>query len=213
MPVRTSRENSKRNRLSPTAQAPSDSSDVSNGSVSEASALQSTPGVSDDTQQPTLSPPSSQDEDDESSESDVSDTSSEESSSDDDEEDEEEEIITLGGPKKPEIDPKRIMEEASKIHARLQELIPKLRQANAELAEKGPSANMEDVGDDEQHIEMDLGLGVLEEKHEEEGDALNEAGGKDTTPQEEESKPDVIQSLLGANKDHAPPSIEEVDGV
>lgn len=75
----------------------------------------------------------------------------------------EEEVVTVGGPKKPRINPK-ILSNAQDLQARLKSFLPQLQQANTELAAKGPGLSMEDVEDDEQHIEMNLGLGVLETK-------------------------------------------------
>lgn len=224
MPVRTRREDSKRTRLSRTAQVPSDSSEISTCSVSEASALQSTPGMSEENRQSSFSSVSALDDDH--SESSVSESSSDDNSSSsedhDVEQDEEEEIVTLGGPMKPWDDPKRVLEEAHKLQCRLQELLPKLNNANRELAKKGATLSMEEVDDDEQHIEMNLGLGVLEEQHNsDDEDALNEGQavprneascGKDDAARESESETDVMRSLLGTDKNHEKPGIEEVEG-
>ncbi|KAF2161386.1 hypothetical protein M409DRAFT_28120 [Zasmidium cellare ATCC 36951] len=217
IPVRTRNAEPKRTRLSPTSNAPSDSSDDStNCSATEAAALQSTPETSDMNRQSSLSSVSAGDE--EEPESDVSETATDDDSSEEEEEDEsEEEIVTLGGPKRPEIDPKRVLEEAHKLHTRLQQLLPKLRKANQHLAENGSALNIENVGDNEQHIEMNLGLGVLEgqQDSDEEDLVIKESSGgredgKDATS-EVKGQPDAMQSLLGAEQ-KVQPSIEEVKG-
>lgn len=212
MPVRCRTTESKRRRSSSTARVPSDCSDVS--TVSGASALQSTPGASDDRTESSLSSISAGD--DEVSEGDSSETATDDSSDDDEEEDvSEDEIVTLGGPKRPQIDPKRVLEEAQKLQARLQELLPKLRKANEHLAEKGGSLNIEDVGDNQQHIEMNLGLGVLEEQQDsEDEDAVikESSSGTNHTVQESTCGTDVMQSLLGADQNQPRPGIEEVGG-
>ncbi|KAK4505529.1 hypothetical protein PRZ48_003492 [Zasmidium cellare] len=213
IPVRTRAPEPKRSRLSPSAKIPSDSSDVS-CSVSEASALQSTPEGSNTIRQ--SSPSSVSADDEESSDSDGSDTPSDDSSSEDEDEDEsEDEIVTLGGPKKPAIDPKRVLEEAHKLYARLQEIMPKLRQANSNLAENAGALNIENVKDGERHIEMNLGLGVLEEQQDsdEEEPVIKESlDGQDDVAQEPKSRPDAMQSLMGADQNSVRPSIEEVAG-
>jgi hypothetical protein len=96
--------------------------------------------------------------------SNVTSSSSSSSSSEEDEDGEEdEEIVTLGGPKKPRINP-GVLSNAQDLQARLKSFLPQLQQANNELAAKGAGLSMEDVEDDEEHIEMNLGLGVLESK-------------------------------------------------
>lgn len=54
------------------------------------------------------------------------------------------------------------MTYAAQLRARLQKFIPELQKANNDMALQATRLNMEDVGDDEPHIEMNLGLGVLE---------------------------------------------------
>lgn len=79
----------------------------------------------------------------------------------------------------------------------------KMQQANSELAAKGAALSMEDVGDDEQHIEMSLGLGVLEEQRD--GDAESESG-----EEGEQQDSDVMQTLLGLAGEQKRYTVEEV---
>lgn len=56
---------------------------------------------------------------------------------------------------------------ASSLHSRLQNLLPQLQRANAELERSGDvnSSRVDEISDDaEQYIEMDLSLGVLTEQ-------------------------------------------------
>jgi Domain of unknown function (DUF4598) len=48
------------------------------------------------------------------------------------------------------------------LKSRLAAFLPQMREANQNL---GSAAQIDDISDDEQHIEMDLSLGVLEEKN------------------------------------------------
>ncbi|KAH9828921.1 zinc finger protein AEBP2-like [Teratosphaeria destructans] len=143
------------------AEQRSDSSAASSTAISEDSAMQSTPSASDQpSRHSSFSSMQPSVEDDR--ESSLS-SSSEEPSDDDDSE---EEVITIGGPKKPEIGANGLVGGASDLQARIAALLPQLAAANRELEREGQNHSMEDVQDGEQHIEMDLGLGVLEEQGE-----------------------------------------------
>jgi hypothetical protein len=96
-------------------------------------------------------------EDDEST-SDDSDSVNEDT---DEEEDREENLSIL---QKPTIDPHYVIAYAKELRDKLQAFLPQLQNANRELASNAADLNMETVGDDEQHIEMDLRLGVLEQQ-------------------------------------------------
>ena len=155
---RPRRENAKRTKLSPVEDA--NSSDPSSCSVSEDSALQSSPPASEHTRQSSLSSlhatSHEDDEEDDVSSSTSSDTSDDES---------EEATITVGGPKKPDISSSLFSDEAAEdVRSRLRTLLPQLAQANDLLLSGNNAHSMEDVEEDAEHIEMNLGLGVLEEK-------------------------------------------------
>ncbi|KAK3708586.1 hypothetical protein LTR37_011481, partial [Vermiconidia calcicola] len=110
--------------------------------------------------------PSNHEDDSESSVS----TSSDESSVSDDEA----EIITIGGPKKPDMRQLSIADESQDLKARLSSFLPQFADANRLLTSGAERHNIEDVEEDEQHIEMNLGLGVLEEQGDSDDDSSNE---------------------------------------
>jgi hypothetical protein len=110
-------------------------------------------------------------------------SSSSEESSDGGESDEHD-IITVGGPKKPAMSMAHDLSSgAVDLRARVSALLPQLAAANTQLTEGDANTwSMEDVRDDEQHIEMDLGLGVLEEI---------ESNDSDTSEEPSEEEPDA----------------------
>ena len=208
----------KRTKITPSAELRSNSSEET--AVSDAPALRSSPDLEFDgeTDQSSVSSESSDESEDEEDEEDESESGSEDEESDEDVVNlpemttrRNEERITLGGPAKPDIDSARVMEEAQKIYAKLQEFLPMMREANADLLKRGDDANMELVKEGERHIEMDLGLGVLEDQKEEE--ALREADSEEEDEDQEdegEQSPDVMGELLGAKTESVRPRIEEV---
>lgn len=218
----------KRTRLSPSATAVSDNSTMSSGSVSKASALSSTPDIAMRAQDSSLSAPSHVNEDDSDSSMESSDDSA--SSSEDEEEDgdndeamrEGGEPVILGGPKKPRIDA-GVLAGAGDLASRLKAFLPQMQQANSELAERGAGMSMEDVDDEEEHIEMSLGLGVLEQKKEQDlADLLrkksqpgsDDENGSGASDQASDEEPDVLDRLMNMERDVAKtgqPGIEEVE--
>lgn len=119
---------------------------------------------------------------------------SEESSDEDDEV--EERITTVGGPKKPQIARGAVLEGAQDLQTRLSALLPRLAAANSELDPDGVGYSMEDVEDGEQHIEMNLGLGVLEEKLN--GDSSSSAEESDIDSESETSDIEDLPTSSGA---------------
>ena len=168
---RPRRENSKRARLSPTPK--DNSSDPSSCSVSVDSALQSSPPVSEHTRQSSLSSVQPYNYDVDSEESVSSSTSSDIADNDSDDD-----IITIGGPKKPHISPSHFQAGSDDLRSRLSAFLPQLAEANEALQDGREIHSMEDVEADEQHIEMNLGLGVLEEK-DEDGDSSSSEDSSD----------------------------------
>lgn len=81
--------------------------------------------------------------------------------------DSQEGLVTLGGPKKPNIHRIGAPEGSEGLKARIAAFLPQLEEANGLLLSEGGQYSMEDVEDGEQHIEMNLGLGVLEEQQQE----------------------------------------------
>lgn len=226
--VRTSRPSSKRTHKIPSGK---DRSDASTRSVSDvsatATALERSPVASAETAATSTSSVSTSTPSVNSSHSD-SDGSSSSSGDNDGEADEsdperndrvrnkiEPEVITLRAPtshRKPPIDSARVQIYAKELQARLEEFMPKLRQANSELATRGNGLNIEDVGEDEQHIEMNLGLGVLEQKtcggERSDGGILTKKrdqkeesdGGSDDGEEKDEEEGNVLSRLLNANR-------------
>lgn len=191
---RTSR--AKRTKLSPTHEDRSDSSTgPSIGSISEDSALRSTPPATQTTRHSSASSLESLDEDTESSSS-ISSSDSESKS----DEDTEERIVTIGGPKKPNMAREAVTSGAGDLRSRLQNLLPQLATANDLLASQD-GVNMEEVDDEEDHIEMNLGLGVLEEARDDDESSLSERD-EDHEAAEVESTSTAANPTKHVAKDH-----------
>ncbi|KAI7278957.1 hypothetical protein KC345_g5619 [Hortaea werneckii] len=171
-PARPPSKEMKRTRLSPSTQQRGNSSEPSSCSVSEDSAARSTPPTSTHEQNSSLSSPSSDDESD--TVSSLS-TSSEESSDSEGEDS----VHTIGGPKKPEMDGQRSTESARNLQSRLSAFLPQLEAANQQLETDGGGHSIEEVEDGDQHIEMNLGLGVLEEKRDDGSNSSEESSDED----------------------------------
>lgn len=154
------------------------------------------------------------------SDSDDNESSSEaESSSDHDstseEEDNNNDIPTLKPGVKPDFSSARkLTAGAPSLQDRLKSFLPQLAEANSKLAKDGTNAfSMEDVGEDEPHIEMDLGLGVLEEKREGESEDEDEGNGEMEGEERERKtkEKDVMSELMGRKgEDNLTKGIEEV---
>ena len=146
------------------------------------------------------------------SDSDDASTSDSDSDSEEDASEEEEEIATLKPGVKPDFSRARaIASGAPSLEDRLKAFLPQLAEANSRLQKGGEGEySMEVVGEDEPHIEMDLGLGVLEETNgdgrsesdEEEGEEKGEGGRK-------RKEKDVMGELMG-KKENQTAGIEEV---
>ncbi|EMC97954.1 hypothetical protein BAUCODRAFT_22819 [Baudoinia panamericana UAMH 10762] len=126
-------------------------------------------------------------------------TSSEESS--DTDSDEGSGIVTVGGPQKPFIDKAAPTSSASDLQARLAALLPELAAANRQLEQGGKDYDMEDVQDGEQHIEMNLGLGVLEEKHGDETSAEEESSEDESEVDEDTAPTSLLHEYRPQDKD------------
>ena len=221
---RPRRETAKRPRLSPTTE--DNSSDPSSCSVSIDSALQSSPPLSKHTRNSSISSIRSPDDENESDETVSSSTSSD--SSDDDES---EAIITIGGPRKPNISSSLYSDGAEDLRSRLDSLLPQLSAANDVLTSEQDLFNMEDMDEDDQHIEMNLGLGVLEEQDSEDDSSSEDSDessvaygnddtehGHDPSSQARVAKhtkaheaPDAMSKLLGKPMDRRKIGIEYLD--
>lgn len=221
--IRPRRPNPKRRKATPSPENDNDSSEPSSRSVSEDSALQSSPPVSDYAQASSLSSLQSPVSDDDSASSvyDSESTTDSDSSTDNGED-----IITIGGPKKPHMTRLDFNEGARDLRTRLDSLLPQLAASNDLLASSGGHSNMEDVEDGEQHIEMNLGLGVLEERRSDESESESEcSSGRNGEEDHDESgllssdamqqlqhdaRSDVMRKLLGRSIERRRPGIEDM---
>lgn len=225
----------KRARLSPSATTLSDSSAMSPDSISRSSALSSSPGVTARRQESSVSsvPSHGDAEDSDSSTESSDDNASWTAGGGDDDDDADETVceanvpVTIGGPKKPTIDA-GVLSGASDLASRLKAFLPQMQQANSELARKGAGMSMEDVDDDAEHIEMSLGLGVLEQKKVNDLDDLlrkesqtcsnseenSESDDDDDDDKASKDEPDVLDRLMNMERDmvrNRQPGIEEVE--
>ncbi|KAJ5682342.1 hypothetical protein N7462_005507 [Penicillium macrosclerotiorum] len=131
-------------------------------------------------------------------------------------------IPSITGRPKPQI---HRMEGGSDLLSRLSSFLPKLKDANEDLereiaAGRGKDMVLDSAGDDgKDYIEMNLGLGVLEEKRD--GDNLSGDEGDDESSNEDLEKTkslpsrntdsDVLGKLMGEDKSTTDkPSIEEM---
>ncbi|KAF2767677.1 hypothetical protein EJ03DRAFT_352880 [Teratosphaeria nubilosa] len=198
----------------------SDSSARSSAAISEDAAMQSTPSASGQpSRHSSFSSMQPSVEDD--SGSGLSSSSEEPSDSEDDSG---EEVITIGGPKKPEIGKEGLLGGASDLQARISALLPQLAAANRELEKEGQNHSIEVVQDGEQHIEMDLGLGVLEEQRgdEDSSDSTSDDADEAEVPGDisissdtERRKPvcketSAMCKLMGQSKDRKKAGIEDL---
>lgn len=135
------------------------------------------------------------------------------SGSEEESEEEEEEIATLKPGVKPDFSSARTFAAgAPSLADRLKAFLPQLAEANSKLQKGGENEySMEVVGDDEPHIEMDLGLGVLEERNGE-GDSESDEDEEDGDESKDKGKgkeKDVMGKLMG-KKENQTAGIEEV---
>ncbi|KAJ5717125.1 hypothetical protein N7488_002771 [Penicillium malachiteum] len=129
-------------------------------------------------------------------------------------------IPHVQGRPKPRI---RKMEGNSELLARLSAFLPKMKSANEDLekeiaAGRGKDVVLDEVDDDKDYIEMNLGLGVLEEKRGDNADPSgNEGDGEGMDGIESDKKgnmgddSDILSQLMGGKDlDADKPSIEDL---
>lgn len=211
--IRPRRESTKRTRLAPKDERDVDSSASSFCSVSVDSALQSSPSASGKDRQSSMSSLDAVDDSDESMSSVSSDS---ESDSDNEISEEEDEVATIRTQKKPDFSAPSL-EGAGDLQARLREFLPQMADANSKLETDGAAGfSMEDVGDDDPHIEMNLGLGVLEEQDQDGSESSEEE--EDDEWQDEEmpldsdavrKEKDIMGKLMGG-REHRQGGVEEI---
>jgi hypothetical protein len=131
---------------------------------------------------------------------------------------EKEEIATLKPGTKPDFSSARkIASGAPSLEDRLKAFLPQLAEANSKLQKGGEGEySMEVVGEDEPHIEMDLGLGVLEEtkggsesEGESDEDEDEDEGEEKGEGERKRKEKDVMAELMG-KKENVTAGIEEV---
>ncbi|GAB7328475.1 hypothetical protein MBLNU13_g00445t1 [Cladosporium sp. NU13] len=144
------------------------------------------------------------------------DASTSDSDSEEDASEGEEQIPTLKPGTKPDFSSaRRIASGAPSLEDRLKAFLPQLAEANSKLQKGGEGEySMEFVGEDEPHIEMDLGLGVLEEtkggsESENESDEGDEESGEGEGERKSKKEKDVMAELMG-KKENVTAGIEEV---
>ena len=142
------------------------------------------------------------------------DASTSDSDSEEDASEEEEQIPTLKPGTKPDFSSvRRIASGAPSLEDRLKAFLPQLAEANSKLQKGGEGEySMEVVGEDEPHIEMDLGLGVLEETKggsESESDEDDEDSGEEEGERKSKKEKDIMAELMG-KKENVTAGIEEV---
>ncbi|ODM16833.1 hypothetical protein SI65_07798 [Aspergillus cristatus] len=181
----------------------------------------------------------SDDDDETSSDEPTSSSGSSIDSSDDDEEDEQETrdqeerenngaIPSIPGRQKPRI---HRIDRNSDIMSRLTAFLPQMKSANEDLERElaaGRGKELQVDGADEEvegrYIEMNLGLGVLEEKRSGDENNNSSSDDEDERPDNEEGKqhstelpsrpkdPSVLGKLMGVNNDDSKkPTIEEMN--
>ncbi|KAJ5161485.1 hypothetical protein N7492_006877 [Penicillium capsulatum] len=125
-------------------------------------------------------------------------------------------IPNVTGRQKPHI---HRMEGSSGLLARLSEFMPKIKDANDNLekeiaAGRGKDLMLDSVeeGDGKDYIEMNLGLGVLEEKRNGDEDPSSNVTGAQGSSKLETSggDSDLLGKLMGEDESGEKPSIEEM---
>jgi hypothetical protein len=159
----------------------------------------------------------------ESSEDPSSESSSEEDSDDSDSDVEtegEDMVVNLRANrgKKPKMKPPKQEELGPDIRHFLKDFLPQLKASNEQLEAdrkagtlKGLEIDEEDAKDS-QHIEMDLGLGVLEEQDPDAKDESFESD-SDTDESRQEKDKDVLGKLMGRKNDTKCAGIHEISDV
>ena len=83
------------------------------------------------------------------------------------------------------------------VLSRLNQFLPVLRTANEELASAPEAHNIEAVGDDQQYIEMNLGLGVLEEVKRDSSDSESDS---DSEGESDGDRDNILAAILKASR-------------
>ncbi len=106
--------------------------------------------------------------------------------------DHEAKIIAIPNPNKPKIRLDPDIGNASDLRTRLSSFLPQLAQANEILANQPATHNIEAVDEDGEHIEMNLGLGVLEERHSDDSSSASSTTSSDESDDSDEERDEEI---------------------
>ena len=177
-------------------------------------ALQSSNGSRNDEDSSMTSPNASQDPGSDGEESSSSEDSDDSTS--DEGESEGDNIATVKPGSKPNFSA-RVTSGAPSLEDRLKSFLPQLAEANNKLQKDGANAfSMEDVKEDEPHIEMNLGLGVLKELNGKDGEeAADSSEDEDededpsASPERKRREKDIMGKLMGGRENQTA-GIEEV---
>lgn len=177
-------------------------------------ALLSSNGSRNDEDSSMTSPNASQDPGSDGEESSSSEDSDDSTS--DEGESESDDIATVKPGSKPNFSA-RVATGAPSLEDRLKSFLPQLAEANNKLQQDGANAfSMEDVKEDEPHIEMNLGLGVLKELNGKDGEeAADSSEDEDededpsASPERKRREKDVMGKLMGGRENQTA-GIEEV---
>jgi hypothetical protein len=141
--------------------------------------------------------------------------SRDESTSDSDASSSSDEIATIKPGTKPNFSA-QVASGAPTLADRLKSFLPQMAEANSKLEQGDANEySMEAVKDDEPHIEMDLGLGVLEETNGKDGEDSDDDedeekdGDASASPERKRKEKDVMGKLMG-KKENQTAGIEEV---
>lgn len=189
----------------------------SRATTSVDSALQSSNGSRNDGDSSMSSPRASQNSTESEVEKSSSSEESDDSTSDEDQSDSESDNIATV---KPGVKPNfsaRVTSGAPSLEDRLKSFLPQLAEANSKLQQGGANgSSMEDVKEDEPHIEMNLGLGVLKELNGKDGeDAEDSSEDEDenedasASPERKRREKDIMGKLMGGRENQAA-GIEEI---
>ncbi|CRG83081.1 hypothetical protein PISL3812_00429 [Talaromyces islandicus] len=136
--------------------------------------------------------------------------------------DEEDAITYVPGRPKPKIQRTNPLEHSG-LMSRISSFLPQLQAANVDLEQKLAAGGTKDMimddaqDDDEQYIEMNLGLGVLKEKRDDDSsDSQDDASNSDHEDHEdaaEKSESHIMDRLMGikSRSNEEAPGIQEVE--
>jgi hypothetical protein len=185
--------------------------DTDNSATTSTTALQGSHGSRNDEDSSMTSPKASHDSTGSDGEESSSSSESDDSTSDEGES-ESNDIPTVKPGSKPDFSA-RVASGATSLEDRLKSFLPQLAEANNKLQQGGANGfSMEDVKEDEPHIEMNLGLGVLKEMNGKDGEEEAESSedeDEDASPERKRTEKDIMGKLMGGRETQTA-GIEEI---